>query len=248
MVMKKVFVSSLAIAVLLGTMILPSLGFDQAHATNYTVSSLTDIWLAGQPNGATVSGYFGTDSAFGNSPVQIFVSAGNILTFSASGSTSVDASNFGGPDGASAYPNQYGFSNNSALPNGISSYSGPADALIGVFLGPGVPSGTGVDYGSTSPNMTLLSYNPLLNQIFFIGDGLTGTGTGNIQQFIAPTGATRLFLAVADSVGSSTGNVGSLNVDVYGATQSTVPEPASMLLLGLGLAGLAGFRKKIKRG
>ena len=90
--MKKVYVSSLTIVFLLGTMILPSLGFDQAHATNYTVSSLTDIWLAGQPNGTTVTGYFGSDSAPVNSPVLVSVTAGNILTFSASGLTSVDAS------------------------------------------------------------------------------------------------------------------------------------------------------------
>ncbi|MCE2694196.1 MAG: hypothetical protein LW645_08015 [Verrucomicrobiaceae bacterium] len=42
------------------------------------------------------------------------------------------------------------------------------------------------------------SVAPLLNQAFFIGDGLTGTGSGSVQHFAIPTGAARLFLGFAD--------------------------------------------------
>ena len=38
----------------------------KVQATEYSVSALTDIWLASQPNGASVSGYFGTDYVPGN--------------------------------------------------------------------------------------------------------------------------------------------------------------------------------------
>ncbi|HEY3242752.1 MAG TPA: hypothetical protein VGM03_05305 [Phycisphaerae bacterium] len=39
---------------------------------------------------------------------------------------------------------------------------------------------------------------PGLRQPFFIGDGLTGTGSGAVQQFLVPDGATRLFLGTID--------------------------------------------------
>ena len=38
-----------------------------------------------------------------------------------------------------------------------------------------------------------------IGQVFFIGDGLTGTGSGAIQTFAVPDAATRLFLGVADA-------------------------------------------------
>jgi len=117
--MKKLFVLFVAILVLLG--------FGQAQAS--TVSSLTDIWLAGQPNGTTVTGYFGSDTAPANSPVLVSITAGNVLTFSASGSTSVDGSCFAGPDGG-CYSDESSFS----PPPASGTYKGPADALIGVFL------------------------------------------------------------------------------------------------------------------
>jgi Ca2+-binding RTX toxin-like protein len=42
------------------------------------------------------------------------------------------------------------------------------------------------------------SLSPQLGQVFFIGDGLTGNGTGSRQSFIAPLGATRLYLGIPD--------------------------------------------------
>jgi hypothetical protein len=54
---------------------------------------------------------------------------------------------------------------------------------------------------------------PGLKQIFFIGDGLTGTGSGSIQTFHIPAGATRLFLGTMDSYGWSN-NSGSFTVDL----------------------------------
>jgi hypothetical protein len=240
--MKKLFVLCVVVIVLLGAVILPSLGFDKAQASSYTVSSLTDIWLASQPDSTTVSGYFGSDTAPANSPVFVSVTGGATLTFSASGSTSVDGSNFGGPDGAAAYPDESGFSPAPAS----NTYKGPADALIGVFLTNAV---TDVANGPASLDYTQsaytsqLTYTPGLNQIFFIGDGLTGTGSGSIQGFVVPTGATSLYLAVADSIGSSSGNVGELTVDVRAA----IPEPATLLLLGIGLMGVSGIRRKLHK-
>jgi hypothetical protein len=41
--------------------------------------------------------------------------------------------------------------------------------------------------------------SPQLGQVFLIGDGLTGDGSGSVQQFIVPDGATELFLGVSDA-------------------------------------------------
>jgi hypothetical protein len=117
------------------------------------------------------------------------------------------------------------------------------DGLAGVFVGPGVPSGplpaqlSGTSFSSISPG---------LNQIFFIGDGLTGTGTGDTQEFFVPTGATRLFLGIVDD-GGFFDNSGLITVDItQNALTAAVPEPSTWAMMILGFAGIGfmAYRRK----
>jgi hypothetical protein len=77
------------------------------------------------------------------------------------------------------------------------------------------------------------SLAPQVKQVFFIGDGLTGTGSGAVQNFIVPTGATRLFLGPMDGF-EWKGNTGSFTVTVQ-----AVPEPST--IFGLGVLGFGAF-------
>ena len=90
--------------------------------------------------------------------------------------------------------------------------------LVGVFLDdtePTDPAPARLDF-TGNDNFPVLF--PLLRQVFFIGDGLTGTGTGSVQQFRVPATATRLFLGFVDAMdfhgdpGFYDDNLGELNV------------------------------------
>jgi hypothetical protein len=219
-----------------------------AATNNITVPGTADVWLAGQANGTILQGIFALfDQAPGNSPVLastgLNLTAGSTLTFSATGSTNyapLPGCPSPTPDGAG------GCGNASALSYfGISTYSGPINALIGVFINGSTPGGTapaGVNFltaGATSQS----SYSPLLNQVFFIGDGLTGTGSGSVQQFVIPAGATRLFLGSSDGAGANYDNSGSFSVTVTdsggGSTPPATPAPGTGVLLLTGLVALA---------
>ncbi len=188
-------------------------GVRGAGSIRVSVPGTASIWLAGQPAGATLTGLFGTDSAPANSPVPVAVISGHVLRFSATGSVSVDGDCFGQTPDGGCYPDESRFGGGPA--NGISVFQGPASALIGVFLNTRatVPSAVPepIDFRHLW-NFQALS--PQLNQVFFIGDGLTGTGKGDSQRVTVPNGATQLFLAVSDSVGSSSGNLGTFTVEV----------------------------------
>ena len=81
--------------------------------------------------------------------------------------------------------------------------------------------------------------------MFFIGNGLTGDTAagdlgGQVQQFVVPAGATRLFLGTSDGY-EWNNNGGAFNVTV-----AAVPEAAAVLM---GLSGvltvlLAGRRRR----
>ena len=214
-----------------------------AAPTTLTIPGTADLFLASQPAGTTIVGFFGSDTAAANAPIQYGVTAGTALSFTASGSTTVDGNCFAGPDGG-CYTDESGFS--PAPANGT--YKGPANALYGVFLGSGTTDiSTGpatLDY-TVAANRSRASYAPALGTIFYIGDGLTGTGSGAAQRFLAPTGATELYLAAADSYGASFNNGGGLTVTVGPAAIAT-PEPAALALLGLGATGLVLLRRRAR--
>jgi hypothetical protein len=73
--------------------------------------------------------------------------------------------------------------------------------LAGVFLTnavPSTPAPASLDFSSTSLGRSFTELAPLLYQTFYIGDGRTGDGSGDVQTFIVPAGATRLFLGIVD--------------------------------------------------
>jgi hypothetical protein len=186
-------------------------------------------------------------NAFSLLSSSVVIWTGNVLTFSATGTTDFGGCASPSPDGGGACGALFGLSNSSGPFFGIASFRGPINALVGVFVNANVPGGTapaGFDF-NTAGATSQATLSPQLNQVFFIGDGVTGTATGATQQFVIPAGATRLFLASSDGAGASFNNSGSFNVSVSdsAATPLVTPPsaPAGAPLPGTGLMALFGF-------
>jgi len=155
-----------------------------------------------------------------------------------------------GADGATtSSPSCYNVSNITGPVGTFSGFQGTdfGGALVGVFLRDTLPASAPAAlrfYASNSSQggiqTDFLTLSPKIGQVFFIVDGLTGTGIGAVQTFVVPAGATHLYLGYIDSCtqtapgvpGCFTGNAGSLNVtarlqyyipDWYEPTLSAAP-------------------------
>jgi hypothetical protein len=221
-----------------------------AHADN-----TTNVTVLGTDSIYNVGTYAVTEPAGGGStnPTGITVLSGStVFTFSNTGSVTVNGSNYNDPDGIGSV---------SAETNtGYGSLSGIASPTAGyiaaVFLGPGGPVGAQpaeLNFtGAGGTSFTTLS--PLLDQVFFVGDGLTGDGTGSTQDFVVPTGATELYLGLADACNYNGGpsclgdNSGSFSAAVTQngsmGNLSATPEPSSLVLLGTGVLAACGVTRR----
>jgi hypothetical protein len=121
-------------------------------------------------------------------------------------------------DGNFAYPQ----TSSSTGYNAISGIKVPgAGTLDAVFTKKGVPAGTApaaLDF-TTGAGAAYTQIAPLLNQTFFVGDGLTGDNTGTTQYITVPTGAALIYLGINDACGFD-GRPGCYfdNVGAYSAT------------------------------
>jgi hypothetical protein len=112
-----------------------------------------------------------------------------------------------GPDGSifydANYPTLVGRGTQIDPAGGIAGVSYiKSGMLMGVFLdgnenAPDHVIPATLDFNASGTNFAQLT--PGIDQPFFLGDGLTGTGSGAQQKFLVPDGATKLVLGVADA-------------------------------------------------
>lgn len=233
-----------------------------AHAIAVSIPATTNIYLSGGNTYTSTScglvtqtGCIGTTGVL----VDLGTNAISLVFNSVTGSVGyAGGSNpsIAGPDGNILFGSTFGPGGTSVSAGGVLSgytFSTGQFGLVGVFLGPSLPGSApgGFDSGTG----TGASYSPAAGQIFFIGDGKTGTGSGSTQTFFVPVGATQLWLGFVDEFFDFTAcSGGPCSAGLYGdnvvdghlalgaditISHGEIPEPSALLLFATGLAGIA---------
>ncbi len=188
-------------------------------------------------------------------PVAVPVSAVSV-TFAATGDVTCSAGDPAGPVGPDGGPGCGSFTTDvTSGGGGIAGIKAPAGMfLAGVFLNsdPSAPAPPDLDYSAPGA-MTAPTFSPLLNQLFFIGDGSTGSSQ---QVFFVPATATRLILGYADAFDGTTAfhgspgfyfdnasTTGGMTVD-YTFAVAGVPEPGTAAGFVVAIAVLYGMRRR----
>jgi hypothetical protein len=219
-----------------GALLIGSLAAGPAFGATAAVSvgGKASPYLAGMPDGSTCCS---TDSAPAESPVQVggfALAPGMVLTFGVTGSVSNDLNKppTDPPDGSVFFISPFTGQPGTPAANGIAAINAPVNALVGVFLDDHEPTSSAtpaeLDFSAGGLGMGFTTLCPALKQVFFIGDGLTGSGTGAIQQFVVPAGATRLFLGTVDGFDWNT-NSGAFSVQINSVTPGAAGLAAAVL-------------------
>lgn len=262
--MKTIYLKLLVKISVLGLLVFGAATLVKADVFDVTIDGSDAIWLAGRtdlpippanlswPGGMIRHGGPTPEEILETIPPYLSVAAGDIVKVLDPADGGISFFNgFGGtiygPDG-----NGIPGSSNITPFGGISGYIGTQGALAGVFLDDSIPNGAApatLDFSLGGLGVNFPSLAPGLQQVFFIGNGVTSGG--DFQEFIAPTGATRLFLGITDGFGFNgppgafDDNDGSYRIRVgINQTPSEIPEPTTVLLFGTGLAGLFAVRRK----
>lgn len=234
-----------AIACALGT--LPAVG---SAATSLSVPATTNIFKASPTGGGDGIAPVGTVFAPGSGLLLTFSSITGLANC-CSGTPNAE------PDGTTGRIDST--NTNVSSSGGISGMAalGRQLFLAGLFVDstslPGGSAPAGLSYGGAGIGYDLSSYAPLLNQTFYIGDGLTGTGSGSVQSFVVPAGADTLFLGFLDSFGFVgvpsfyNDNRGQFEVTFTIASATVVPLPAALPLGVTALAGLVALSRCNRR-
>ncbi len=212
-----------------------------AQAVDLSVSGSANIYGAGHTTAPAPAG-----GGAGVLPPSYSFSSANgseVLTFSSiTGTVNADWTKFAsnGPDGrgdSSTDTSAYGGI------SGIKQLNGTM-FLVGVFLSNAEPTDPAPAQLDFTNSMNATDIYPQLAQTFFVGDGLTGLGTGQIQKFHLPAGATRLFLGFSDAwAGQGLPGWYDDNAGVLTTSFTITPEPCTLMLLGLGAAALRRRRR-----